>query len=201
MGLLCTIEEGSTIRIFSKTWHNSHINRSVLTSQTLPPKPSSSAPNSFPCSTTPNWRSMPRPRLSRSTTSRSAFKVLSTVRPQSLLLSNRNSRPGQPVDKPAQPWQNQIAQAKARLAQLERRSERVEEIAHDAGLYADSLLDEHAARKLRFHHPRRRHETEFKARSVPLLPRESAKKTFNVGDRLLPERHALFPRRIDAWRA
>jgi hypothetical protein len=28
---------------------------------------------------------------------------------------------------------------------------------------------------------RRRHETEFKARWVPLLPRESAKKTFNVG--------------------
>ena len=27
---------------------------------------------------------------------------------------------------------------------------------------------------------RRRHETEFKARWVPLLPRESAKKTFNV---------------------
>ena len=50
-------------------------------------------------------------------------------------------------------WQNQIAQAKARLAQLERRSERVGEIAHDAGLYADSLLDELAARKLRFHHP------------------------------------------------
>src|SRR4029077_14253562 len=48
---------------------------------------------------------------------------------------------------------------------------------------------------------RRRHETEFKARWVPLLPRESAKKTFNVGDRSLPERHALFPRRIDAWRA
>ena len=38
-------------------------------------------------------------------------------------------------------------------------------------------------------------------RWVPLLPRESAKKTFNVGDRSLPERHALFPRRIDAWRA
>src|SRR5260370_6239700 len=48
---------------------------------------------------------------------------------------------------------------------------------------------------------RRRHETEFKARWVPLLPRESAKKTFNVGDRSFPERHALFPRRIDAWRA
>jgi hypothetical protein len=48
---------------------------------------------------------------------------------------------------------------------------------------------------------RRRHETEFKARWVPLLPRESAKKTFNVGDRSLPERHALFPRRSDAWRA
>ena len=39
---------------------------------------------------------------------------------------------------------------------------------------------------------------EFKARWVPLLPRESAKKTFNVGDRSLAERHALFPRRIDA---
>jgi hypothetical protein len=35
------------------------------------------------------------------------------------------------------------------------------------------------------------HETEFKARWVPLLPRESAKKTFNVGDRSSPERHAL----------
>jgi hypothetical protein len=45
---------------------------------------------------------------------------------------------------------------------------------------------------------RRRHETEFKARWVAFLPRESAKKTFNVGDRSLPERHALFPRRIDA---
>jgi hypothetical protein len=50
-------------------------------------------------------------------------------------------------------WQNQIAQAKARLAQLERRSERMGEIAHDAGIYADSMLDELAARKLRFHHP------------------------------------------------
>jgi hypothetical protein len=50
-------------------------------------------------------------------------------------------------------WQNQIAQAKARLAQLERRSKRVGEIAQDAGLYADSLLDQLAARKLRFHHP------------------------------------------------
>ena len=50
-------------------------------------------------------------------------------------------------------WNNQITQAKARLAQLERRSERVGEIAHNAGLYADSLLDELAARKLRFHHP------------------------------------------------
>jgi TnpA family transposase len=39
---------------------------------------------------------------------------------------------------------------------------------------------------------RRRHETEFKARRVPLLPRESAKKTLNVGARSLPERHALF---------
>jgi hypothetical protein len=29
----------------------------------------------------------------------------------------------------------------------------VGEIAQDAGLYADSLLDELAARKLRFHHP------------------------------------------------
>jgi len=50
-------------------------------------------------------------------------------------------------------WQNQIVQAKARLAQLERRFERVGEIAHDASLYADSMLDELAARKLRFHHP------------------------------------------------
>jgi hypothetical protein len=33
----------------------------------------------------------------------------------------------------------------------------------------------------------------FKARWVPLLPRESAKKTFSVGDRSLPQRHALFP--------
>jgi flagellar biosynthesis chaperone FliJ len=47
-------------------------------------------------------------------------------------------------------WQNQLAQAKTRLAQLERRSERVGEIASGAGLYADSLLDELAARKLRF---------------------------------------------------
>ena len=39
-------------------------------------------------------------------------------------------------------WQNQLAQAKTRLAQLERRSERVGEIATGAGLYADSLLDE-----------------------------------------------------------
>ena len=50
-------------------------------------------------------------------------------------------------------WQNNVAQAKARLAQLERRSERVGEIAQTAGLYADSMLDELAARKLRFHHP------------------------------------------------
>jgi hypothetical protein len=52
-------------------------------------------------------------------------------------------------------WQNQLAHAKIRLAQLERRSERVGEIASAAGLYADSLLDELAARKLRFHHPDR----------------------------------------------
>jgi hypothetical protein len=50
-------------------------------------------------------------------------------------------------------WQNQVAQLKARLAQLERRSERVGEIARNAGLYADSMLDELAAQKLRFHHP------------------------------------------------
>jgi hypothetical protein len=50
-------------------------------------------------------------------------------------------------------WQNQLAQAKIRLAQLERRSERVGEIASCAGLYADSLLDELAARKLRFRDP------------------------------------------------
>jgi hypothetical protein len=50
-------------------------------------------------------------------------------------------------------WQNQLAQAKTRLSQLERRSERVGEIASGAGLYADSLLDELAARKLRFRDP------------------------------------------------
>jgi len=50
-------------------------------------------------------------------------------------------------------WNNQVAQAKGRLAQRELRSERVGEIAHEAGLYADSMLDELAARKLRFHHP------------------------------------------------
>ena len=65
------------------------------------------------------------------------------------------------ADRPAWPatrhalaaWQNQITQAKARLAQLERRSERVGEIAQAAGLYADSLLEKLAAGKLRFHHP------------------------------------------------
>ena len=62
-------------------------------------------------------------------------------------------RPGPPIDKPAPPWQNQLAQAKTRLAELERRSERVGEIATGAGLYADSLLDELAARKLRFRDP------------------------------------------------
>jgi hypothetical protein len=45
-------------------------------------------------STTPNWRSLPRPRLSRSITFRRASKVLSTVRPRSLLLSNRSRQPG-----------------------------------------------------------------------------------------------------------
>jgi hypothetical protein len=50
-------------------------------------------------------------------------------------------------------WQNQLAQAKTRLAELERRSERVGEIATGAGLYADSPLDELAARKLRFRDP------------------------------------------------
>ena len=50
-------------------------------------------------------------------------------------------------------WQNQLAQAKTRLAELERRFERVGEIATGAGLYADSLLDELAARKLRFRDP------------------------------------------------
>jgi hypothetical protein len=63
-------------------------------------------------------------------------------------------RPAWPASKQARTaWQNQVTQAKARLAQLERRSERVGEIAQDAGLYADSLLDELAAGKLRFHHP------------------------------------------------
>ena len=62
-------------------------------------------------------------------------------------------RPGPPIDKPAPPWQNQLAQAKTRLAELERRSERVGEIATGAGLFADSLLDELAARKLRFRDP------------------------------------------------
>ena len=46
-----------------------------------------------------------------------------------------------------------LLKPKLDFAKLERRSERVGEIAHDAGLYADSLLDELAARKLRFHHP------------------------------------------------
>jgi len=103
MGLLCAIEEGSTIRVFSKTWHSSHLNRPVLTSQTLPLKPSSSAPNSFPCSTTPNWRSMPRPKLSRSRPSKPHSKPPSTAKPRSLLQSKRNGQPGQPVGKPAQP--------------------------------------------------------------------------------------------------
>src|SRR6516165_1892061 len=62
-------------------------------------------------------------------------------------------RPAWPAGRQARAaLRNQIAQAKARLAQLERRSERVGEIARAAGLYADSMLDELAARKLRFHH-------------------------------------------------
>jgi len=70
------------------------------------------------------------------------------------LAAIEQERPGWPASKQARTaWQNQVTQAKARLAQLERRSERVGEIAQDAGLYADSMLDELAARKLRFHHP------------------------------------------------
>ena len=70
------------------------------------------------------------------------------------LAAIEQERPAWPVTKQARAsWNDQIAQAKARLAQLERRSERVGEIARDAGLYADSLLEELAARKLRFHHP------------------------------------------------
>src|SRR6516162_8640585 len=70
------------------------------------------------------------------------------------LAAIEQERPGWPASKQARTgWQNQVTQAKARLAQLERRSERVGEIAQAAGLYADSLLDELAARKLRFHHP------------------------------------------------
>ena len=70
------------------------------------------------------------------------------------LAAIEQERPAWPTSKQARTlWQNQIAQAKAHLAQLERRSERVKEIAQDAGLYADSMLDELAARKLRFHRP------------------------------------------------
>jgi len=70
------------------------------------------------------------------------------------LAAIEQQQPAWPANKQARTaWQNQVTQAKARLAQLERRSERVGEIAQAAGLYADSLLDELAARKLRFHHP------------------------------------------------
>jgi hypothetical protein len=70
------------------------------------------------------------------------------------LAAIEQERPAWPATKQARAaWNNQVAQAKARLAQLERRSERVGEIPQDAGLYADSMLDELAARKLRFHHP------------------------------------------------
>jgi hypothetical protein len=79
----------------------------------------------------------------------------STIHSQAAKLAAiEQERPGWPASKQARTaWQNQVTQAKARLAQLERRSERVGEIAQDAGLYADSMLDELAARKLRFHHP------------------------------------------------
>jgi hypothetical protein len=70
------------------------------------------------------------------------------------LAAIEQERPMWPASKQARStWQNQLAQAKARLAQLERRSERVGEIATGAGLHADSLLDELAARKLRFRDP------------------------------------------------
>jgi hypothetical protein len=70
------------------------------------------------------------------------------------LAAIEQKRPAWPATRQARAaWNNQITQAKARLAQLERRSERVGEIAQDAGLNADSLLDRLAARKLRFHHP------------------------------------------------
>ena len=79
----------------------------------------------------------------------------STIHSQAAKLAAiEQERPGWPASKQARTaWQNQVTQAKARLAQLERRSERVGEIAQDAGLYADCMLDELAARKLRFHHP------------------------------------------------
>jgi hypothetical protein len=70
------------------------------------------------------------------------------------LAAIEQQQPAWPANKQARAAsQNQVTQAKGRLAQLERRSERVGEIAQVAGLYADSLLDELAARKLRFHHP------------------------------------------------
>ena len=50
-------------------------------------------------------------------------------------------------------WHNELTKAQARLSQLEQRSERVGEIAQASSLYADSLLNEFAARKFRFHHP------------------------------------------------
>jgi hypothetical protein len=50
-------------------------------------------------------------------------------------------------------WQNELTKAQARLSQLEQRSERVGQIAQASSLYADSLLNEFAARKFRFHHP------------------------------------------------
>jgi uncharacterized protein len=70
------------------------------------------------------------------------------------LAAIQQERPTWPASKQARTtWQNQVTQAKARLAQLERRFERVGEIAQDAALYADSMLDELAARKLRFRDP------------------------------------------------
>jgi hypothetical protein len=59
------------------------------------------------------------------------------------LATSEHHAPAWPANRQARStWQNQLAQAKTRLAQLERRSKRMGEAAQAAGLYADSLLDE-----------------------------------------------------------
>ena len=77
---------------------------------------------------------MPKPRRNRSIAFRASLQR--AIHSQAAKLATiEQQRPATRAGAQARlNWQNQFAQLKARLAQLERRSERVGEIARNAGL-------------------------------------------------------------------